>query len=695
MKHEAHQVIRDAIESGYGGLTGDEYLAAKIIRGQGRTPIHRLKSVMVAVVMVLVLTGVAFALTPRKYAVLDSGTWTYVDNQILYQGAEDKRPTVVLEKEGIRNMAVDSVTGMLYYITRAKGGGYTLDNVTNYGRELYPPKKINGKYRVIHDFVVHGSTMHLLADTSTGNGEIYRMETYSDVIPDTKLVISGWENKGTTAFSIWENTLYAYNGKTMMLSTIDLTTFSLVNEPVLAGELTAITAGYELDGERYVFALSGQKLIAIGAKSGKKMNIDAVIPADSASLTRDSYTLFVGDSAGELKSNYHITDLSGREMRQLYIVDFVSSKAACDVAEQLFLEKYPDVEIIHRWTNGGIDYKTEMMSGEPGIDIVCFQEYYTDVTPLPMLLKSGAILDLTDEPHIQAMWEDYRDLRKLVSVNGRQYGVPTSVQPALWEVDVKLAEKIGWEIPDGVWTWDDFDALIDLAITYNETADVPLGLLMDQGGAGYAINQFDALNLNFIDGTTGYDKPEYLALLQRIQKMAQHGLFVEWNINDDELNGTTLLRVDDHCVLRTMTPSHTYILPPAYDAENPAYVATVTPMVINANTKLKEEALYFLACYASVEATRHQYYYNFGQWLKDKSLYVPEDPAALAFTGYASPENEEIFNYALEYSYPGLAMIEVWRTQFFELIPALKAGEITPEEYVAIVQRQADMIMGE
>ena len=102
MKHEAHQAIRDAIESGYGGLTGDEYLVAKIIRGQGRMPIHRLKSVMAAVVMVLVLTGVAFALTPRKYAVLDSGTWTYVDNQILYQGAEDKRPTVVLEKEGIR-----------------------------------------------------------------------------------------------------------------------------------------------------------------------------------------------------------------------------------------------------------------------------------------------------------------------------------------------------------------------------------------------------------------------------------------------------------------------------------------------------------------------------------------------------------------------------------------------------------------
>lgn len=696
MNDNGHKRIRQAIENGYGGLTGDERLAARIINTSSRGwRLPSFRPLVITAMMLVLMVGVALALVPQYFSVTDSGSWTYVDNQLLYQGAEAKRPTVVLELEGIRHMAAEEGTGMLYYITRAQGGGFTLHNTTNYGKELYPSRHINAKYR-IQDIVMDSSELYMLADTTTASGQIYRVYTYDESIPDELLNIPNWENKGTTSFAVKDGVLYAYNSTTQMLSSIDLRNHTMLNAPVRAGNLTAISDGYELDGEQYVLGISDGKLVAIGTLSGKILDTGVKLPTDAITLDTNSYTVHVGDSAGLIVGSYDITDLSGVELRQLYIVD-ASDKAPYIVeAEKLFREKYPDVEIVHRWTDGQIDYATEMMSGEPGIDIICFQDYHASISPLPMLLKNGAILDITDEPEISALREDYRDIWNLTSANGRLYGVLDSLVPTLWEVDERLAAQIGWDIPTGVWTWDDFDALIDLVIAYNETADQPIDLLLDAGGIGYAMEQFDAIHLDYFAGTSDYQSPAYINLLARQQRLAMNGLLSEKHFDsmNDRMDGSVLLRVDDWCVLRGMGNKR-YILPPAFDANDPRYVINVRPMVINANTKLKEEAVYFLACLASVEAQGKKFYYNDGQWLKDKSLYVPEDPHALEYTGKPSDENEALFNYILEYGEPVVNIIEVWRTHFLELLPRLNEGEITPEEYAAIVQRQADMILGE
>lgn len=697
MKHDPHQRIREAIETGYGGLKGDAYLAGRIVQERsGRR--QKLRLAMALMTLLIVVTSVAFALKPRRYAVENSGTWTYVDNQILYQGAEEKRPSVVLEKEGVRNMAVDNVTGMLYYITRAKGGGYTLDNLTSYGQALYPSRHINGKYLVIQDIIVDGGTMYMLADTSTAKGEIYWLDAYSEKIPDSKISIPGWENRNTTSFALWDDVLYAYNASTMELAAIDLRRYELLNAPVVAGDLTAIAAGYELDGERYVLAISGEKLVAVSCQSGKKRDTGVELPAGSSSLARNSYTLHVADSAGTLIADYHITDLSGREMRQLYIVDGFPGGPVYETAEALFHEKYPDVEIVHRWTNGGIDYRTEMMSGEDGIDIVCFQDYYASESPLPQLLRSGAIVDLTDVPEIAALREHYLDIWELVSTNGRQYGMMdvTYADHFMWEVDPEVAARIGWEIPEGVWTWDEFDEAMALAIAYNETAEKPVQLMIDVGKPGYGVKQFDAIYLDFFTGTTNYDSEEYLKVIQREQKLEMYGLRPQYNYSVNALDGNTLFRVS--CIgSQYKLGDKDFILPPAYDAENPQYLASIMPLVVNANSKMKEEAIYFLACFGSPEATSKNSPYWGSVWLKDQSLYSDvTDPIILQMEGPgASEKNAALQTFQQEHAIPTLQIIEIWRMQLRELQPRLAAGEITPEEYVAIVQRQADMIMGE
>lgn len=697
MKNDLHRRISDAIEETCGGLMGDEFLAGKIVNGGRKPRLLKLRMALTMLMVLMIAAGAAFALVPRKYAVEDNGTWTYVDGQVLYQAAEAKRPEVVLEKEGIRNMAVDAATNTLFYITRAKGGGYTLESISSYGMPMTPGRHINAKYRVIQDIVMDSTTLYMLADTSTGDGEIYWIHAYSEDIPDDKISIPGWENKNTTSFAIWDDILYAYSAKTQQLAAIDLHSRTLLSEPVMAGDLTAITAGYTLDGEQYALGISDGKLVAIGVSTGKRLDTGVELPAGSAALARTSYTLHVSDSAGMLTGTYDITDLSGVELRQLYIVDGFSGSAVYKVAEAMFHEKYPDVEIVHRWTDGSLDHATEMMSGEPGIDIVCFQDFTASFSPMPQLLKSGAILDITDEPEIAALREHYLDIWGLVSTNGRQYGVMDDALPTLWQVDAELAAKIGWEIPEGVWTWEEFDALIELVLAYNETAEKPVKLIADYGIAGFAYAQFDATYLDFYAGTSNYDSEDYLRLIQREQKLLLSGLRDERSSDNipEELDGSCLIAIR-RTFPRYQMGDDTYVLPPVYDAENPVYNCWVTPLVINANTKMKEEAVYFLACFASVEATRQKAPYYEGAWLKDESLYVEVDAGTIMFEGEGANEhNAVLYNFALEHGVPNLQIIEVTRLHVRELWERLKAGEITPEEYVAIIQRQADMVLGE
>ena len=116
-------------------------------------------------------------------------------------------------------------------------------------------------------------------------------------------------------------------------------------------------------------------------------------------------------------------------------------------AIKLFHQKYPDVELIFRRIDDERVVTTELMAGEGGIDV--FGNISNGFTPEGMMLKNGAILDLTDHPDIQKNWESWRDLRKLVSAEGRQFGVLADLTLYAFAVSEPWADKIGWDIPDG------------------------------------------------------------------------------------------------------------------------------------------------------------------------------------------------------------------------------------------------------
>ena len=139
-----------------------------------------------------------------------------------------------------------------------------------------------------------------------------------------------------------------------------------------------------------------------------------------------------------------------------------------------------------------------MMAGSPDIDRIGIQDSYMTISAA-MLLRSGALLDFNQFEELTALKEYYRDIFGMVTISGHWYAAPVDgIDMHLWQVNPRLARELGWEIPEGRWTWDDFRALTERIKAYNETAEKPMYLLQDDSYAlpyflmEYQANHIDA-----------------------------------------------------------------------------------------------------------------------------------------------------------------------------------------------------------
>lgn len=695
--------IHQAIEHTHAGLNPNEFLADKIIaeqrqlsdgKAKGRYSLsfpQKMKRALVLAAALLLLTVTAIALMHPMSAMDDYGLWSYEDGKLMYQKAGEKRPKVVLEDDGIVAMAADEGThGLLYYITWSEEGQWLL-STTDYGYPLTPGRKISSSFSIT-DMVAEGSRVFAVVNSKGIRNTVYSMGVYPDQAEyDAPLRIEGWTNTRVSKLSLHGDVLLAYR-ETGELAATDYRNLKLYCPTVKVKGLQDVVVGFEKDGDQYAFAIAdGNRLMILNTRTGEMIHSGKRISSNSINLSRDATSLYVYDFEGTQTARFNVAELSGREVdHQLTIVDGPElSEPAMEVAIELFNEKYPNVEVVRREILDNRVLATEMMADEGGVDVFSMQGLY-GMTPAPGLLANGAIIDLTDMPEMQSLREDYRDIWSLVSTHGRQYGVLWDVHLDLYKVNAELAEAVGWEIPAGVWTWDDFDALADKVHAYNQTAEMPIYL----AGENVLTNmrwQYEASHLDYYLGVAEFQTEEYLQLLGRIQDLCAKGLIYipsPTDLNQDMPKNALLWATNG--ALRLLH-SDTYVLPPVYEPDNPTFLVDVWPLMANANSKYPEEAAYFLACYASVEATSQQFYLNYGQWLKDKTLYTEYQDR------YAPPSehNEALYNFVLEHGVPMLRDLDLMRLQITEgLLDMLMNGEITPQEYADAMQQKADMLIG-
>ncbi len=695
--------IHQAIEHTHAGLKPNEFLAEKIIAERQRQLDEKNKGshwfslpqkmkITVVFTMVLTLfTATALALMYPMMAVDSYGRWTYEDGKLMFQKTKSKRPQVVLENDSIVAMAADEgLPGTLYYVTWSEEGQRLL-STTNYGYPMTPGRDIDSSFN-IKDMVATGGSIYAVVNNKQIRNSVYAISVYPNQAQyDAALNIEGWTNKRVTMLSLHGDVLFAYR-ETGELAAINFRRLQLYCPPVKVKGLREIVAGFEKDGDQYAFVINDEaRLMILNARTGEMIYSGQRIPQDTASMSRDETNLFVFDHEGTQTACFNIKQLSGKKVdHQLTIVDGPDLReSAMVVAIEMFNKKYPNVEVVRREILDNRVLATEMMADEGGVDVFSMQGGYS-MTPAPGLLANGAIIDLTDMPEIQALRDDYRDIWDMVSTHGRQYGVLWETKAELLQVNPSLAEAVGWEIPTGVWTWEDFDVLADKVYAYNQTAETPIYLAGD-----YVLDNmryhYEASHLDYYLGTADFQTEEYLCLLERIQDLCAKGLIYIKSPTDLSLDmpDNTLLWAKEQGLgsLR----DNTYVLPPVYDAEHPTFLVDSWPLMANANSHYPEEAAYFLACYASVEATSQQYYLNNGQWLKDKSLYGEQKDMRKP----PSEQNEYLYNYVLEHGVPQLRDLDLMRLQISEdMLDMLMNGDITPQEYADAMQQKADMLLG-
>lgn len=700
------ETVRDVINACYGGLKGDNDLADRIIAGHQKGKVLWFPSVRgryampVLIVSLLMITAtvLALALMNKPASVSTFGLWRYVDGQLTYQGDGDKRPRVILEDDNIRFIAADDFDTGLYYITIQDHQTW-LKNITQGGVAHTAGRVVNTKYKII-DLQVTAGVAYVLTNTAQVQGQVVRIDVHG-TDQETPISADGWANERISAFAVYGDTLYAYSAERKELAAIDLSDWQLKCRPVQVGGILSLTAGREEEGDPFVLSLtqsedSGQKrLLLINARTGEMQDTGEAVPTWAYYLSRNRENLYLLGSEPQDAKSIRISSLSGKKvLHELYIVNGGSAdEPVMEAAIGRFHQKYPDVELVFRCIEDVRVVNTELMAGEGGIDV--FGNLFSLSTPGGMMLKNGVVRDLTDNADIQENWEAWRDLKGLVSVDGRQFGVLRMIELYAFAVSGEWAEKIGWSIPDGAWSMEEFEALIQKADTWNQTHEEHLYLLCDDNSP-YFLNQYQAAHMDMYASTAEFETEDYLRFLKLYKDMNDKGLLYpqEKLIGREKIYSyilptNTLLRVTSGG-LEWMDQAERVIFPPALRDQDSPYICTGWYLYANANSKYPEEAEYFLACYSSAEAVSQQFYVNYGQWLRDKAFYQDADPSL----GTIKEGTERVFNEAIVRAIPINETRELfWEKQ--DMLPEFLQGDITAEAFAAAMQQKADMVLGE
>ena len=612
-----------------------------------------------------------------QYAVSSSGLWLNENGQLKWFQESAFEPVLVKEKSNVSHIA--SNENELIYITETEEGQKL--NVV-----------LSGGMMMVYDVLLQSESPIVQMEGYYALDELGRISsvyTYDGTL--TQLSFEGWANENVSAFSLWESYIIAYKQNSAELTLLNIETKQAVFPPVTAPSLAWVQVGAVAEDQAIVIALNNTgDLLRINMVDGSYEVLDSNLPSDCAGLRRNDkcfYTL--GKYYTELYAIPARQLLGQMSSKTLTIVN-LGANDRFQAAVDKFHEKYPDVNVVSRSIDDSRVVATEMMSGKEGIDIIGIQDTNTFISA-GLLLKSGALLDLNQFEELTALKDEYRDIFGSVTIDGHWYAFLDDCWQFPWRVNETLANQLGWEIPTGRWTWDDFMALAEKVKAWNETVESHMYLLQDENFLlPYFLWEYQANHVNLFAGEAAYQSDDYIQLLKMWKQL-----------NDDELLYSSSLAMNTDMARNVLLYTayvgfpdmgrNRYIYPPTETLESRIPVYALPAITLNANTPYLEEAVHFLACYMSPDVASKAFYWNNGQMLKDGSLYSKE----LDWGTGASEENEQLWNDMLTQGAPDLCLYDISRQQSDTLLPGLLEGTVSPEQFAAISQQLADMALGE
>lgn len=615
-----------------------------------------------------------------QYAVSSSGLWLNEDGQLKWFQESAFEPTIIVGESNVSHIA--SNADELIYITETEEG-QKINVIMSDGTVMVKDVLLQSESPIVQ---IEG--YYALDEL----GRISSVYPYEGTL--MQLSFEGWANENVSAFSLWESYIIAYKQDSAKLALLSFDTKQAVFPPVNVPSLTWVQVGAVVEDQAVAIALNNTgDLLRINLVDGSYEVLDSNLPSDCAGLRRNEKCVYtLGKYYSELYAIPTRQLLGQMSSKTLTIVN--ASEGQSDrfrAAVDKFHEKYPDVNVESRYIDDCRVLATEIMGGKDGIDIIGLQDRMMYISA-GLLLKSGALLDLNQFEELTALKDEYRDIFGCVTIDGHWYAFPNGYWQYPWRVNETLANQLGWEIPTGRWTWDDFMALAEKVKAWNETAESHMYLLQDENSLlPYFFLEYQANHVNLFAGEAAYQSDDYIQLLKMWKQLNNDGLlyFSPLVMNTDMVRNTLLYC--DGTFLPVMEQDK-YIYPPTETMESRIPIYVVPAITLNANTPYLEEAVYYLACYMSPEVESKAIYWNIGQQLKDRSLYntAPSD-----WGPSVSEENETLWNDMLTQGAPDLCLYDISRQQSNTLLPGLLDGTVSPEQFAAISQQLADMALGE
>jgi len=367
---------------------------------------------------------------------------------------------------------------------------------------------------------------------------------------------------------------------------------------------------------------------------------------------------------------------------------------------EVFYQKYPYVNVRYEYINPtpkgypdgeyDMEIRTRLMAQDSSLDIFLFNSNVQEAT----LLNSNSLADLSQYPSIVENYNDIFDgIKKLCTYKGKLIGVPSNITIEAWVVNDELLDKLNIECPKEDWTWNDFyefaknvrrdldnDGYIDtVAFSFKSSTIDPLS----------AIDLANALYFNRDKGTASYNCQEFIDFLNVLKKIKDENLLVadEKAYNEKKVNA----------VFKKFSPSmidgDTHFIPMPSISGKLVSPVWVRMLCINDSSKNKDIAAEYLSLYISKDIRLISNAYPPSIY-KDLSYYENNNYAQNQSRKIISEKNFRLYEKMINNS-------ALWvRDSDFSLysgkvLTQFGDGEITAEQAADLINKKAEMVLGE
>jgi len=262
-------------------------------------------------------------------------------------------------------------------------------------------------------------------------------------------------------------------------------------------------------------------------KNEKKAYSVPGIGQHGALADADENGVYVYDDAQDKMLFFSYEMLAQTDSRTLTVASYVLSAESeyMKDAVRYFRRIHPEYTIEFRLFGELDKMRLELMSGRSDIDlIVAYDSVYADIAP------SGVFADLRSFAPIREAEENNELLDWMFHVletqSGELYAMPQN-NPRVWSLNEREFARLGLELPQDGWTWDDLLSLARRAKQIDDTV-----YTVDMDAMSYLLEQALRSCVDIYTGRVDLDTPQFRHALEIYKALYEEG-HVMWVLSDE------------------------------------------------------------------------------------------------------------------------------------------------------------------